>query len=176
MPGIPGVLQRRLAGALAVLLLAGCGGEDSAPATATGNDAAVRPVVVYSSRAEQLIKPIFDAYTAETGVPIRYTTDSEQPLIQKLLAEGNTTPADLLITVDAGNLWYAAERGALRPTDSEVLRRNIPAHLRDPEDRWFALSVRARTIVYDTRDRSEEHTSELQSRENLVCRLLLYKT
>src|SRR5690606_41847211 len=83
---------------------------------------------------------------------------------------------DLLITVDAGNLWYAAERGALRPTDSEVLRRNIPAHLRDPEDRWFALSVRARTIVYDTRDRSEEHTSELQSRENLVCRLLLYKT
>lgn len=152
MPGIPGVLQRRLVGALAVLLLAGCGGEDSAPATATGNDAAVRPVVVYSSRAEQLIKPIFDAYTAETGVPIRYTTDSEQPLIQKLLAEGNTTPADLLITVDAGNLWYAAERGALRPTDSEVLRRNIPAHLRDPEDRWFALSVRARTIVYDTRD------------------------
>src|SRR5690606_32070873 len=59
---------------------------------------------------------------------------------------------DLLITVDAGNLWYAAERGELRPTDSEVLRRNIPAHLRDPEDRWFALSVRARTIVYDTRD------------------------
>jgi iron(III) transport system substrate-binding protein len=133
-----------------LVLLAGCGEESTDPAGTAGN--AADPVVVYSSRAEQLIKPIFDAYTAETGVPIRYTTDSEQPLIQKLLAEGETTPADLLITVDAGNLWYAAQRGALRPTYSDVLETNIPAHLRDPQHMWFALSVRARTIVYDTRD------------------------
>ncbi len=153
MPQAPGALLRAPALALLPLLtLLGCGGESPEPATSTEGDAAVDPVVVYSSRAEQLIQPIFDAYTAETGVPIRYTTDSEQPLIQKLLAEGNTTPADLLITVDAGNLWYAAEEGALRPTYSEVLEQNIPAHLRDPENMWFALSVRARTIVYDTRD------------------------
>jgi iron(III) transport system substrate-binding protein len=126
--------------------LAGCGGEQH-----HSGDDETGVVVVYSARAEHLIKPIFDAYTAETGVPIRYTTDSEQPLIQKLLAEGATTPADVLLTVDAGNLWYAAERGALRPVASEVLRRNIPEHLRDPDDMWFGLSVRARTIVYDTR-------------------------
>ena len=143
--------------ALVTVLLAACGGGenpqsvDAPQPAATGGDAP-DPVVVYSARAEQLIQPIFDAYTAETGVPIRYTTDSEQPLIQKLLAEGETTPADLLITVDAGNLWYAAEQGALRPTYSEVLEANIPSHLRDPEDMWFALSVRARTIVYDTRE------------------------
>ena len=130
------------------LWLAGCGGEQR---EAGAEGAAATPVVVYSARAEHLIRPIFDAYTAETGVPIRYTTDSEQPLIQKLLAEGATTPADLLLTVDAGNLWYAAERGALRPTDSDVLRANVPEHLRDPDGMWFALSVRARTIVYDTR-------------------------
>ncbi len=109
------------------------------------------PVVVYSARAEQLIKPIFDAYTAATGVPIRYVTDSEQPLIQKLKAEGATTSADLLLTVDAGNLWYAADQDVLRPTYSEILDANIPLHLRDPDNAWFAMSVRARTIVYDTR-------------------------
>ncbi|HEX5765327.1 MAG TPA: extracellular solute-binding protein [Woeseiaceae bacterium] len=151
-------LRSRPQGLLLVILssiLGACGGGDqqSAPVTeATGAGGSPEPVVVYSARAEQLIKPIFDAYTAETGVPIRYTTDSEQPLIQKLLAEGETTPADLLMTVDAGNLWYAAEQGTLRPTYSDVLEANIPEHLRDPGNRWFALSVRARTIVYDTRD------------------------
>ena len=152
-------LRLRPRGLLIVFLssiLGACGGgepsesgSDTDASQASGTPA---PVVVYSARAEQLIKPIFDAYTAETGIPIRYTTDSEQPLIQKLLAEGETTPADLLMTVDAGNLWYAAEQGTLRPTDSDVLEANIPEHLRDPENRWFALSVRARTIVYDARD------------------------
>ncbi|MFU8816852.1 MAG: extracellular solute-binding protein [Pseudomonadales bacterium] len=141
---------RLLAGLLVTLplWLAGCGGEQG---RAGADDSAIAPVVVYSARAEHLIRPIFDAYTAETGVPVRYTTDSEQPLIQKLLAEGPTTPADLLLTVDAGNLWYAAEQGALQPTDSAELRANVPEHLRDPGDMWFALSVRARTVVYDTR-------------------------
>lgn len=151
-------LRSRPQGLLLVILsaiLAACGGgeqETGSGDEATGAGGQPAPVVVYSARAEQLIKPIFDAYTEETGVPIRYTTDSEQPLIQKLLAEGETTPADLLMTVDAGNLWYAADQGTLRPTWSETLEANIPEHLRDPENRWFALSVRARTIVYDTRD------------------------
>lgn len=131
----------------AAAALAGCG--PSTPDTEEST-AGPEPVVVYSARAEQLIQPIFDAYTEKTGVPIRYTTDSEQPLIQKLLAEGGTTPADLLLTVDAGNLWYAAEQGALRPTYSATLERNVPEHLRDPENMWFGLSVRARTIVYST--------------------------
>jgi len=131
-------------------ILAACGGPASDNPAADGS--AQTPVVVYSARAEQLIKPIFDAYTAETGVPVKYVTDSEQPLIQKLKAEGETTPADILLTVDAGNLWYAAEEGVLRPVYSEVLESNIPAHLRDPENQWFAMSVRARTIVYDTRE------------------------
>lgn len=131
------------------LTLAACGGSSDAPGSPTGDN--VDAVVVYSSRAEQLIKPIFDAYTAETGVSIRYTTDSEQPLIQKMMAEGETGAADVLLTVDAGNLWYAAEEGVLRPTRSSILEENIPEHLRDPENLWFAMSVRARTIMYDRR-------------------------
>lgn len=135
-------------------LAAACGGgepESAGPDQPAGPAAAPADrVVVYSARAEHLIKPIFDRYTAETGVEVAYTTDKEQPLIQRLLAEGENTDADMLLTVDAGNLWYAAEQGVLRPIDSQVLEQNVPDHLQDPQNRWFALSVRARTIVYST--------------------------
>lgn len=107
-------------------------------------------LIVYSERNESLIKPLFDAYTRETGVDIRFITDQAGPLLARLKAEGENTPADLLITVDAGNLWLAAQEDVLAPVDSEVLAANIPAHLRDPDNRWFGLSVRARTIVYST--------------------------
>lgn len=105
-------------------------------------------LVVYSARAEQLIKPLFERYERERGIKVRYLTDKEAPLIERLKAEGSGTPADLLLTVDAGNLWQAAELGLLRPLQSATLAANIPEHLRDPEQRWFGLSVRARTIVY----------------------------
>lgn len=107
-------------------------------------------VVVYSARNEQLIRPLFEAYTRETGVKIRFITDKEGPLLVRLKAEGPSTPADMFITVDAGNLWLAAKEGVLAKVDSPVLMQNIPAHLRDPGQQWFGLSVRARTIVYHT--------------------------
>jgi len=107
-------------------------------------------VVVYSSRKEHLIKPLFDRYTAETGVQVTYLTDKAGPLIQRLAAEGRRTPADLLITVDAGNLWQAAQKGILAEIDSPVLNANVPASLRDPQGRWYGLSKRARTIIYST--------------------------
>jgi len=107
-------------------------------------------IVVYSARNEQLIRPLFDAYTKETGVKIRFITDKEGPLLVRLKAEGPSTPADMLITVDAGNLWKASKDGVLSKVDSPILMRNIPMHLRDPGRRWFGLSVRARTIVYST--------------------------
>jgi iron(III) transport system substrate-binding protein len=105
-------------------------------------------VVVYSARKEHLIKPLFDRYTEATGVAIRYVTDSAGPLLARLVAEGEQSPADLLMTVDAGNLWQAAEQGVLRVVDSELLTSNVPANLRDSQNRWFGLSIRARTIVY----------------------------
>ena len=122
-------------------------------------------LVVYSARIEELIKPIFDRYTRETGVPVRYVTDKEGPLLQRLQAEGAATPADLLLTVDAGNLWQAAQMGVLRPVTSAVLDTNIPAHLRDPENRWFGLSIRARTLVYST---ARVKPSQLSSYEALA--------
>lgn len=133
----PTRLTRAMVVALGLLGLVGCSRQSS-------------ELVVYSSRNEQLIKPLFDKYTAETGQAIRFVTDDAGPLIERLAAEGKNSPADVLITVDAGQLWQAAERGILRSVESEVLTRNIPEHLRDPGNRWFGLSVRARTIVYST--------------------------
>jgi iron(III) transport system substrate-binding protein len=122
-------------------------------------------LVVYSARKEHLVKPLFDAYTEKTGVNIQYITDKAAPLLARLQAEGKNSPADMLITVDAGNLWQAAEKGVLAPIQSSTLDKNIPAHLRDEKGRWYGLSVRARTIVYET-DRVKD--GELTTYEDLA--------
>jgi len=127
--------------------------------------AAAPEVIVYSARNEQLIKPLFDVYTSKTGVGVRFITDKEGPLLARLQAEGANTPADVLVTVDAGNLWQAGEVGVLAAIDSPVLRANIPAQLRDPGDRWFGLSVRARPLVYST---DRVRAADLVSYEDLA--------
>lgn len=124
---------------------------------------AADPLVVYSARNEQLIKPLFDAYKAATGTDIRFITDKEGPLMQRLKAEGANTPADLLITVDAGNLWHAAHEGLLQPVKSAKLEANIPPHLSDPEGLWFGLSVRARTLVYNPQRVKAEELSTYEA-------------
>ncbi|WP_161865711.1 MULTISPECIES: extracellular solute-binding protein [Pseudomonas] len=107
-------------------------------------------VVVYSSRIDELIKPVFDAYTAKTGVKVKFITDKEAPLMQRIKAEGENAVADMLITVDAGNLWQAEQMGILQPTQSDVIKANIPAQYRSSTDSWTGLSLRARTIFYST--------------------------
>ncbi len=149
-----------IAGVLSlVLLFSGCG--DNAPS----GEAAKPEVTVYSSRKEHLVKPLFDLYTAKTGVSIRYITDSAGPLIARLEAEGVSTPADMLMTVDAGNLWQAAEKGLLQTLNSPTLASNVPTHLRSEAQDWFGLSIRARTMVYAS-DRVA--ADELSSYEDLA--------
>lgn len=135
---------------LAILLLglvSACGGPDSESENETNTGEQAR-VVVYTSRQPHLIEPLFDRYTAATGVVVDYTSDSEASLIERLDAEGERTQADIFMTVDAGNLWHAADRGLLQPADSDQLDEVIPAALRDQQGLWHGLSVRARTIVY----------------------------
>ncbi len=129
------------------------------------NVAQAEQVVVYSARIEELIKPMFDAFTRETGIQVKFTTDKEGALLARLKAEGKRTPADVLITADAGNLWEAARAGLLKSVSSSILEANIPAHLRDPQGHWFGLSVRARTIVYNTQ---KVKPSELSTYEDLA--------
>jgi len=112
--------------------------------------ATAEEVVVYSARIEALIKPMFDAFTQKTGVKVKYFTASEKELFERLKAEGSRTPADLLMTVDAGNLWIAEQAELLRGLNSTVIEKNIPAHLRAKGNSWVGLSVRARPIMYST--------------------------
>ncbi len=121
-------------------------------------------LVVYSARKEHLIKPVLDRYTKETGVKIKLLTDKAASLLVRLKAEGSNTPADLLITVDVGNLWQAVAQGVLLQINSEVLKKNVPHHLRDPKGRWFGLSIRARTMVYNT---EKVKTADLSTYEAL---------
>ena len=107
-------------------------------------------VTVYSSRKEHLIKPLFEAFTKDTGIKVEYLTGKGGALIERLKLEGDNTPADMFMTVDAGNLWYAGSQDLFQGVKTETLKSNIPSHLRDPNGLWTGLSVRARTIVYST--------------------------
>jgi len=126
-----------------LLLLAALAGVAGLPATAAADE-----VVIYSARHYGQ-EPAFEAFTKATGIQIKMLNGDAGQIFERLKAEGDKTPADLLLTVDAGNLWNAARAGLLAPVSSAELARNIPAHLRDPEDRWFGLTLRARTIVYN---------------------------
>ena len=133
------------------------------PAAVGESDSEV--VRVYSSRAEHLIKPLFERFTSETGVAVEYVTDKEAALIARLKSEGERTPADVFLTVDAGNLWFASSEGLLQPVESELLNQQIPAHLRAGDNHWFGLSIRARTIVYSS---ERVDPAELSTYENLA--------
>ncbi len=134
------------------------------PALATSAD--TRELVIYSARNDHLVKPLFDLYSEETGTQIRFITDKEAPLLARLQAEGENTPADLLITVDAGNLWQAKQMGVLQPYDGSTINANIPAHLRDPDNYWTGLSVRARTIVYNSEAVNPDQLSTYEALAN----------
>ncbi|HSH28698.1 MAG TPA: Fe(3+) ABC transporter substrate-binding protein [Thiohalobacter sp.] len=111
---------------------------------------AAAEVNLYSARQESLIKPLLDRFTEQTGIEVNLVTGKADALLQRLKSEGRNSPADLLLTTDAGRLHRAREAGVLAPVDSETLQRQIPPQYRDPEGYWFGLSVRARPIVYVT--------------------------
>lgn len=105
-------------------------------------------VNIYSARKEDLIKPLLDRFTAETGIKARLVTASADALLARLVREGRNSPADVFITVDAGRLHQAREAGVLQPVESAALDIAVPAAYRDPQGLWVGLSLRARPILY----------------------------
>ena len=121
-------------------------------------------VVIYSARSTQYgPETAFEAFTKRTGIQVKTFGGNSSELFERLRAEGDKTPADVLITVDAGNLWNAARAGLLSKVDSPELLANVPANLRDPEGRWVGLTVRARTIVYSTKRVKPEELSTYEA-------------
>jgi iron(III) transport system substrate-binding protein len=137
-------LPRTVVGALAIAALVGTG----APALAQG------VVNVYTNREPGLYSATLDEFTKATGIKVN-ALFSEQGLAERIKAEGENSPADVLITVDIGRLQEAVELGIVQPVRSEGLVANIPAQYRDPDGRWFALSLRART-VYASKERVKQ--------------------
>ncbi len=111
---------------------------------------AAEKLVIYSGRAERLIKPVLDAFTAKTGIQVELLSSGTTELVNRLKAEGDRSPADLLITNDAGSLETARAAGLLRPLNMREIERAIPPQFRAPDNSWIGLSGRFWIIVYNT--------------------------
>jgi iron(III) transport system substrate-binding protein len=121
-------------------------------------------VNVYSHRQPELIQPLADAFTAETGIDVNIAF-VDKGMAERLVAEGDRSPADLVLTVDIARLTQIVEAGVTQPVDSEVLAANIPASFRDAGNQWFGLTSRAR-IIYASKDRVAE--GEITTYEDLA--------
>jgi iron(III) transport system substrate-binding protein len=103
---------------------------------------------LYSARHYNTDEALYGNFADQSGVKINRIDAEPDPLLERLRAEGDKSPCDVLITTDAGRIERARQLGVLQPVVSDVLTKAVPAHLRDPDNTWFGFSVRARVIVY----------------------------
>lgn len=122
-------------------------------------------VNVYSARQQELIKPLLDKFTAETGVKVNLITGKPDELLTRIKQEGRNSPADVLLSTDVGRLYRAKELSLVQPVQSEILNKQIPAQYRDPANLWFGLTMRARPILYVP---GKVDPKELSTIENLA--------
>src|SRR5690606_11644323 len=135
----------------ALLLLVACGqgqAPSTEPAAADVSDAAPGEVNLYTTREPGLIQPLLDAFTASSGIQVN-TVLVRDGLLERVRAEGERSPADVLMTVDTGNLLDLVDNGQTRAVRSQALADAIPAHLRGADGQWFALSLRDRILYAD---------------------------
>ena len=115
---------------------------------------------VYTTREPGLIKPLLDAFTAKTGIAVN-TVFVETGLAERVSAEGASSPADLLMTVDFGNLIDLVDAGVTQPIVSDVVTAAVPENLRDADGSWTALSLRARVLYVDKTRSHDLHLRQL---------------
>jgi iron(III) transport system substrate-binding protein len=125
---------------------------------------ALADVNVYTTRQPELIQPVIDAFTEETGIAVNLAF-VEEGLVERLAAEGDRSPADLVMTVDIANLQQIVDAGVIQPVESEVLDAAVPAEMRSPDGLWYALTSRAR-IVYASQERVSD--GEVTTYEDLA--------
>ncbi len=131
---------------------------------ALASPALAEEVNVYSLRQPELVQPLFDKFTEETGIAVNVAF-VEKGMVERLVSEGDRSPADLVMTVDIAKLSQVVEAGVTQPVESETLAANIPAEFRDPGNQWFGLTTRAR-VVYASKDRVAD--GEVTTYENLT--------
>ena len=126
--------------------------------------ASAQEVNVYSLRQAFLVEPLFEKFTEQTGVKVNVIF-AKEGLVERIKQEGINSPADVLMTVDISRIQQAVDAGVTEAVDNDVLSNNIPAHLRDPEGHWFALTQRGRAI-YASKERVAD--GEITSYEDLA--------
>ncbi len=135
------------------LVLSACGSDTDSSGADDGADGTTADdggsITVYTGR-HYGIEDVFDQFTADTGIEVRFTTGNDPELRERLIAEGANTPADVVMTADAANIELSADAGVLASVDSDVLTDTIPEELRSEADDWFALSQRLRVIIAST--------------------------
>jgi iron(III) transport system substrate-binding protein len=120
---------------------------------------------LYSARHYDSDDALYQSFVDRTGIQVQLVEAEADQLIERIKSEGANSPADVLITVDAGRLWRAQEEDLFEPIQSAVLTAAVPANLRDPDGRWFGLSKRARVIMYN---KDRVNPAELSSYESLA--------
>ncbi|MCH7397449.1 Fe(3+) ABC transporter substrate-binding protein [Belliella sp. DSM 107340] len=120
-------------------------------------------VNVYTHRHYEADQKLFDMFTEKTGIKVNVVSASADELIQKLELEGANSPADVLITVDAGRLQRAVDKDLVQPISSSTLETNIPSKFRDPENKWFGLTYRARIFAYSKERVNPEELSTYEA-------------
>ncbi|HSH56877.1 MAG TPA: extracellular solute-binding protein, partial [Halomonas sp.] len=149
------IKHARLAAPIAVALAG------SAFATAVSAD----ELNLYSARHYDSDETLYQAFTEETGIEVNLLEGGSDELIERITREGVASPADVMITVDAGRLWRAEQEGIFQGVDSEVLNERLPEAMRHPDGLWFGFSQRARAIFYD---RENFDPSQIGSYEELA--------
>ncbi len=135
--------------------LVGCAAPESQDSPAPEEAPTSQEVNIFSARHYDTDQSLYDRFTEETGIEVNLIEGDSAALLERLRREGEESPADLFITVDAGRLHQAEQAGVFQPVESEILSGRVPAHLRHPEGLWFGLTKRARVIVYSL-ERVEE--------------------
>jgi iron(III) transport system substrate-binding protein len=135
------------------------------PLSANAAESDENTLVVYSARKEELIKPALDKFSEKTGIKIALLSDESAKLVARIESEGPQTKADVLLTADVMNALRASEKGLIKPVQSKILTKTVPAALRDPENKWFGLGKRTRVIFYN---KKLVQPSELSSYEDLA--------
>ena len=146
--------MRKISIALSLFILVSCAYESN------------NELTIFTSRQPQLLEPIIENFSQETGIKVNLLSGNAQELMERIDIEGDKSKADIFMTVDAGVLWQATERNIFSKTDSNILKDNVPSYLRDPDGQWFGLSKRARTIVFSNDQFSQNDFSSYEDLAN----------
>jgi len=116
-------------------------------------------VNIYTARHYDTDNELYETFTEQTGIEVNVIEGGSDELIERIKSEGDNSPADVFITVDAGRMWRAQEAGILSPFESTLIEERIDASLIEPGNHWVSLTRRVRGIVYNTETVSHEDLS-----------------